>query len=103
MCNKDGEIGVFYNICCYKVVFLVDEFCNKCFLVCFYYKWSFKIDGLLLNVFCYFGKENKVMMLEDKVDKGLIVVCFVVWWDIIFVNISGDVEFFEVFIKFFDE
>ena len=87
MRNKDGEIGVFHNICRHKAAPLVDEPCNKRSLVCPYHKWSFKIDGSLLNAPRYFGKENKVMTPEDKADKGLIAVRFAVWWDIIFVNI----------------
>ena len=103
MRNKDGEIGVFHNICRHKAAPLVDEPCNKRSLVCPYHKWSFKIDGSLLNAPRYFGKENKVMTPEDKADKGLIAVRFAVWWDIIFVNISGDAEPFEAFIKPLDE
>ncbi|WP_133471208.1 aromatic ring-hydroxylating oxygenase subunit alpha [Paraglaciecola marina] len=101
--NKQGEIGVFHNICRHKAAPLVDEPCNKRSLVCPYHKWSFKIDGELLSAPRYFGNDNKVMTAEDKADKGLIKVRFAVWWDIIFVNIDGRAEPFEDFIKPLDE
>ncbi|MEG3765250.1 aromatic ring-hydroxylating dioxygenase subunit alpha [Alteromonas sp. 14N.309.X.WAT.G.H12] len=103
MRNKDGEIGVFHNICRHKAAPLVDEPCNKRSLVCPYHKWSFKIDGSLLSAPRYFGKENKVMSAEDKADKGLIPVRFALWWDIIFVNVSGDAQPFDEFIKPLDD
>ncbi|MFT2091993.1 aromatic ring-hydroxylating oxygenase subunit alpha [Paraglaciecola sp. 2405UD69-4] len=101
--NKQGEIGVFHNICRHKAAPLVDEPCNKRSLVCPYHKWSFKIDGDLLSAPRYFGNDNKVMTAENKADKGLIKVRFAVWWDIIFVNIDGKAEPFEDFIKPLDE
>lgn len=101
--NKQGEIGVFHNICRHKAAPLVDEPCNKRSLVCPYHKWSFKIDGDLLSAPRYFGNDNKLMTPEDKAGKGLIKVRFAVWWDIIFVNIDGQAESFEDFIKPLDE
>ncbi|MEP1551588.1 MAG: aromatic ring-hydroxylating dioxygenase subunit alpha [Paraglaciecola sp.] len=101
--NKQGEIGVFHNVCRHKAAPLVDEPCNKRSLVCPYHKWSFKIDGDLLSAPRYFGNDNKVMTAEDKADKGLIKVRFAVWWDIIFVNIDGAAEPFEDFIKPLDK
>ncbi|MDO6694505.1 aromatic ring-hydroxylating dioxygenase subunit alpha [Aliiglaciecola sp. 3_MG-2023] len=103
MRNKNGEIGVFHNVCRHKAAPLVDEPCNKRSLVCPYHKWTFKIDGNLLSAPRYFGSENKVMSEEDKADKSLISVRFAVWWDIIFVNIDGKAEPFEDFIRPLDE
>lgn len=97
--NKQGEIGVFHNICRHKAAPLVDEPCNKRSLVCPYHKWTFKIDGNLLSAPRYYGDENKPMSEEDKADKALIPVRFAVWWDIIFVNLDGTAEEFTDFIK----
>jgi phenylpropionate dioxygenase-like ring-hydroxylating dioxygenase large terminal subunit len=97
--NKNGEIGVFHNICRHKAAPLVDEPCNKRSIVCPYHKWTFKIDGNLLSAPRYFGSENKVMSAEDKADKSLIGVRFAIWWDIIFVNIDGQAEPFADFIQ----
>ncbi|GAC30275.1 aromatic ring-hydroxylating oxygenase subunit alpha [Brumicola pallidula] len=101
--NKNGEIGVFHNICRHKGAPLVDEPCNKRSLVCPYHKWTYKIDGNLLSAPSYFGNENKVMSAEDKADKSLISVRFAIWWDIIFVNIDGQAEPFGDFIQPLDE
>jgi phenylpropionate dioxygenase-like ring-hydroxylating dioxygenase large terminal subunit len=101
--NKDGEVGVFHNICRHKGAPLVDEPCNKRTLVCPYHKWSFKISGELINAPRYFGSESKPMSDEDKADKGLVPVRFAVWWDIVFVNIDGTAEEFSDFIKPLDQ
>tara|TARA_R110002126_G_scaffold56205_6_gene150413 strand:- start:4424 stop:5578 length:1155 start_codon:yes stop_codon:yes gene_type:complete len=101
--SKNGDIGVFHNICRHKAAPLIDEPCNKRSIVCPYHKWTFKIDGNLLSAPRYFGNENKVMSNEDKADKGLIEVRFALWWDIIFVNINGNAEPFEDFIKPLDD
>ena len=100
---KDGSIGVFHNVCRHKGAPLVDEPCNKRTLVCPYHKWSFKLDGELMGAPRFYGSENKPISSEDKADKGLIPVRFAVWWDIIFVNISGDAQPFEDFIKPLDD
>ncbi len=101
--NKDGGIGVFHNVCRHKSAPLVDEPCNKRTLVCPYHKWSFKLDGELMGAPRFYGNENKPISAEDKADKGLIPVRFAVWWDIIFVNVSGDAQPFEEFIKPLDD
>jgi len=101
--NKEGEIGVFHNVCRHKGSPLVDKPCNKRTLVCPYHRWSFKLDGSLLSAPRFYGSENKPISNEDKIGKELIPVRFSVWWDIIFVNISADAEPFEDFIKPLDE
>ncbi len=97
--DKHGNIGVFHNVCRHKAAPLVDEPCNKRSMVCPYHRWSFQLNGSLLAAPRYYGKDNKPISEEDKKDKGLIPVRFAVWWDIIFVNISGDAEPFDDFIK----
>ncbi|MCV2403541.1 aromatic ring-hydroxylating dioxygenase subunit alpha [Marinomonas sp. C2222] len=97
--NKDGEIGVFHNICRHKAAPLVDEPCNKRALMCPYHKWSFNMSGELINAPLYFGNKKQKMSAEDKADKGLIPVRFAIWWDIIFVNIDGAADPFVDFIQ----
>lgn len=101
--NKQGEIGVFHNVCRHKGAPLVDEPCNKRTLVCPYHRWSFKLDGSLLSAPRFYGSKNKPISAEDKIGKDLISVRFAIWWDIIFVNISADAEPFTDFIKPLDE
>jgi choline monooxygenase len=101
--NKEGEIGVFHNVCRHKGSPLVDKPCNKRILVCPYHRWSFKLDGSLLSAPRFYRSDNKPISNEDKEGKGLIPVRFSIWWDIIFVNISADAEPFEDFIKPLDK
>jgi choline monooxygenase len=101
--NKQGEIGVFHNVCRHKGAPLVDEPCNKRTLVCPYHRWSFKLDGSLLSAPRFYGSENIPISAEDKIGKDLIPVRFAIWWDIIFVNISDDAIPFSDFIKPLDD
>lgn len=96
--GNEGEIGVFYNVCRHKGAPLVDEPCNKRVLVCPYHRWAYQLDGRLRGAPYYHGKQNPVINDEEKADKGLIAVRFTLWWDIIFVNVSGDAQAFADFI-----
>lgn len=101
--DKEGEVGVFHNICRHKGAPLIDEPCNKRALVCPYHKWSFKINGDLLSAPRYFGSDNKNLSDEEKSDKGLVPVRFAIWWDIVFVNIDNQAEEFSDFIQPLDQ
>ncbi|TXS91247.1 aromatic ring-hydroxylating dioxygenase subunit alpha [Parahaliea maris] len=97
--NAEEEIGVFHNICRHKAAPLVDSACSKRVLVCPYHRWAYSLDGSLRAAPKYYGNSDEHMSAEDKQDKGLLPVRSVVWWDTIFVNLSGDAEPFEEFIR----
>ena len=104
--GKDNEIRVFHNVCRHKSAPLVDieGGCNRAsVLVCPYHKWSYKLDGQLLAAPCYYGDQETVISNDDKAGMGLLPVRFKIWWDTVFVNISGDAEDFEAFIKPLDD
>lgn len=101
--GADNEIGVFHNVCRHKAAPLVDEPCRKRVLVCPYHRWAYNIDGSLRAAPKYYGKEDKILSAEDKEGKGLIEVRSAVWWDTIFVNLSGEAEPFEEYIRPLDQ
>ncbi len=101
--GTDGEIGVFHNVCRHKSAPLVDSACRKRVMVCPYHRWAFNLDGSLRAAPRYYGDSDQPMSAEDKEGKGLIAVRSAVWWDTIFVNISGDAEPFEDFIRPLDQ
>jgi len=101
--NKDESLGVFHNVCRHKSAPLIDSQCNKKTLVCPYHRWVYNLDGSLRGAPKFYGNSNKLIQKEDSEDKGLIPVRFVVWWDTIFINLSGDAQPFEEFIKPLDD
>lgn len=96
--GNDGAIGVFHNVCRHKGAPLVDEPCNKRVLVCPYHRWAYQLDGSLRGAPYYHGDQKHPISDEEKADKGLIAVRFAIWWDIIFVNVSGSAPNFGEFI-----
>jgi choline monooxygenase len=96
--GTDGDIAVFHNVCRHKGAPLVDGPCNKRVLVCPYHRWAYQLDGSLRGAPYYGGSSNIPISDMDKADKGLLKVRSAVWWDIVFVNISGHAEDFNSFI-----
>ncbi|GAB3103004.1 aromatic ring-hydroxylating dioxygenase subunit alpha [Aestuariicella hydrocarbonica] len=103
MRGADDTIGVFHNICRHKAAPLVDSACRKRVLVCPYHRWAYNLDGSLRAAPKYYGDSEQPMSAQDKADKGLLPVRSAVWWDTIFVNLSGDAEPFEEFIRPLDQ
>lgn len=101
--SPKGEIGVFHNVCRHKGAPLIDKPCNKKIIICPYHRWAFELTGPLRGAPRYHGERDVGMTPEEKEGKGLLPVRFAIWWDTIFVNISGDAEPFEDFIRPLDE
>lgn len=97
--GEDKKISVFHNVCRHKAAPIIDKPCRVRTLSCPYHRWAYKLDGSLRSAPKFFGNSDRELTEEEKSDKGLIEVRSVVWWDTIFVNISGDAEPFEDFIK----
>ncbi len=96
---RDGEVRVFHNVCRHKGAPVVERQCSKLSaLVCPYHRWSYKLDGDLLGAPFFHGEPNIPMTPGEKKARGLRPVRFAVWWDIIFVNISGKAVDFSSFI-----
>ena len=100
--RADGEIGVFHNICRHKGAPLVDGPCNKRVIVCPYHRWTFQLDGDL-RAAPVFNGDGGGITAEERADKGLLPVRFEIWWDTVFVNVSGDAQPFADFIRPLDE
>ena len=97
--DKNRQIRVFHNVCRHRAAPLAEEACNKPnLLICPYHRWAYQLDGSLQAAPYFHGKHRIPMSDAEKSDKGLLPVRFVVWWDIVFVNISGDAEAFDEFI-----
>lgn len=100
--NDSNEINVFHNICRHRNLQLIDEPTNCGKLIrCAYHCWSYDLNGRLKSAPYFTGQsarnqENDSFKLEDN---GLTPVRCRIWNDWIFVNLNGNAEPFEEFIK----
>ena len=101
--DKQNQVHVFYNICRHRGLKLVDGSsateCSKDILRCPYHSWSYALDGRLIRAPYRDGVEDSAPDSVQKEKSGLLPVRSAVWGDIIFINISGDAQPFEDFIK----
>jgi choline monooxygenase len=96
----DGTIGVFHNVCSHRGAQLVREACSvKRRLRCPYHSWVYDLDGALIGTPHIGGPRVNETPGFDKSEHGLKPVRSAVFWDMVFVNMSGDAEPFETFIK----
>lgn len=98
--DRDMKIHVFRNVCRHKAAMLIDGPCSgRSTIVCPYHRWTYRLDGQILAAPYYHGTKN--VPLDDGLRKklGLIPVRFEVWWDIIFVNLSGTGQAFSDYVK----
>lgn len=95
----DGTIGVFHNVCSHRGAQLVSEPCSvKRRLRCPYHSWVYDLSGELIATPHIGGPRVNDVAGFDKSQHGLKPVRSALFWDMVFVNISGDAEPFETFI-----
>ena len=98
--RQDGSIGVFHNVCSHRGAQLVSEPCNVSRrLRCPYHAWVYDLEGRLIGTPHIGGPRTSDVPGFDKSEHGLKPVRSEVFWDMVFVNMSGDAEPFETFIK----
>lgn len=98
--NRDNSIKAFHNVCRHRCLKLVDKKQNVGRMVkCPYHAWAYGLDGELRTT-PYFGGKDPHAVPEgfDAKEHGLKEVNCAVWYDWIFVNVSGDAQPFEEFI-----
>ncbi|WP_374384920.1 aromatic ring-hydroxylating dioxygenase subunit alpha [Dongia sp.] len=98
--RPDGSIGVFHNVCSHRGAQILTEPCNVAKrLRCPYHAWLYDLDGKLIATPHIGGPKTSETPGFDKSEHGLKPVRFALFWDMVFVNLSGDAEPFETFIK----
>jgi phenylpropionate dioxygenase-like ring-hydroxylating dioxygenase large terminal subunit len=100
--DEEGQVKVFYNVCRHRGARLVGEACQAKGgkIVCPYHAWAFGTDGQLKSApYLDRGTKKGPLAPVDMDQLGLFPVRSVVWRDIVFVNLSGDAEPFEDFIR----
>ena len=93
--DREGNVHVFHNACRHRGTQLVAEACHppNGIMTCIYHAWSYGVDGRLV------AAPNCAVDRATKDKLGLLPVRMAMWWDIVFVNLSGTAEPFEDFIR----
>ena len=94
-----GEIRVFHNVCSHRGAELVSSPCSvKRRLTCPYHSWTYDLEGKLRATPSIGGPGKNDCPGFDQTKHGLKAVRSAVWFDVVFVNISGDAPAFEHYI-----
>jgi choline monooxygenase len=98
--TKKDEIKVFHNVCSHRGMILVKQEAQiQGALRCPYHSWSYSLDGELKGTPHLGGIGQQKSEGFNHCDHGLKPVRCEVWMDIIFINLSGDAEDFNQYIK----
>ena len=94
--DRQNRIRVFQNTCRHRGVILVEKFSHSSGLIrCPYHAWCYDLDGALQKAPHVGGVGVHDHECIDKSELGLFEIRSHVWFDTIFVNLSGDAENFE--------
>lgn len=94
--DRSGRVRVFHNVCSHRGRQLVDAPCKaKTGLRCPYHSWHYGLDGTLRGTPHIGGVGVHFCEGFDRARHGLREVQSHTWYDIVFVNLSGDAAPFE--------
>ncbi len=102
--NNRGELHVFYNVCRHRGHVLVAEAESAGKLLrCPYHSWCYSLNGDFISAPYWNGSEASHPDADQKSAMNLVTVEYVIWYDVIFVNLSGDAQPFGDFIYPLDQ
>ncbi len=97
--DHEGEIRVFHNVCSHRGLELVTEPCRvRHRLRCPYHSWTYELDGRLAATPMIGGPGQNDCAGFDRARHGLKPVRCAVWFDAVFVNLSGEAQDFDAHI-----
>ena len=101
--DTDNQLHILANVCRHRGHLLLqkDKSSGK-LLTCPYHSWCYSLDGKFVKAPYWDGTLNSEPDEKQKADLGLIPIRFEIWYDIIFINLSGSAEAFEKFIAKID-
>ena len=95
--DKDGDVRVFQNICRHRGMILVEEPRKiEGAIRCPYHSWCYSTKGKLVSTPHVGGPGQNTHAAIKRDDLGLNEVRSHIWNDIIFINVSGDADPFEI-------
>ncbi|MEQ9643365.1 MAG: SRPBCC family protein [Alphaproteobacteria bacterium] len=93
--DHDGRIKVFHNVCSHRGMELVAQAGTlRQRIRCPYHSWTYDLDGRLRTTPGIGGPGRNTCAGFDKGRHGLRAVRTAVWFDVVFVNLSGDAPAF---------
>lgn len=102
--DDDGEIRVFHNVCSHRGMVLVDKPTRiRSVIRCPYHSWCYGRDGALKATPHVGGPGHNGHSAIERSTLGLRAVRSAVWFDLIFVDLSGEAPAFEAFIRPLEE
>ncbi|MGI9419148.1 MAG: aromatic ring-hydroxylating oxygenase subunit alpha [Geminicoccaceae bacterium] len=97
--DQGGDIRVFHNVCSHRGMILVDRPTHiRSVIRCPYHSWCYGMDGGLKATPHVGGPGHNAHSAIDRSTLGLRPVRAVVWFDLIFVDLSGEASDFDSFI-----
>lgn len=94
--DHDRRIKTFHNVCSHRGMELISHPCSVRKLIrCPYHSWSYDLEGNLRATPSIGGPGKSHCEGFDRSKHGLIGVRTAVWFDAVFVNLSGDAPPFE--------
>jgi choline monooxygenase len=95
--DKQGQIRVFQNTCRHRGMILV-EVPRKIegAIRCPYHSWCYATDGRLVSTPHVGGPGQNTHPGIDRATLGLIEVRSHVWFDVVWINVSGDAPAFDI-------
>ena len=98
--DNNSEIKVFHNVCSHRGYKLLSKPCKiKNVIRCPYHSWSYNLTGKLVATPHLGGMNKHQVKGFNKSNSKLKEVRSYIWLDMIFVNISGNAENFDAYIK----
>ncbi|ROO27127.1 2Fe-2S ferredoxin [Salinisphaera orenii MK-B5] len=89
--NRADAVRAFHNVCRHRGLQLVGEARRGCAtLVCPYHSWAYSLDGELKKTPHFGGHDCDDSPALDRRQYGLAEIRCETWYDLIFVNLSGD-------------
>jgi choline monooxygenase len=96
--RRDNSIAVFHNVCSHRGAVILDAPRNvQNSLRCPYHSWIYDLEGNLTATPNIGGAKQHSCEGFDKSKHGLKGVRSVLFWDMVFINLSGDAEDFDQF------
>ncbi|MGF1477058.1 MAG: aromatic ring-hydroxylating dioxygenase subunit alpha [Geminicoccaceae bacterium] len=97
--TREGEIRVFENVCRHRGMALASEPTRfKHVIRCPYHSWCYEHSGELKVTPHVGGPGHNTHDAIDRSSLALTKIRSAVWWDLIFVDLSGEAEPFEDYI-----
>ena len=98
--DEQNRIRVFHNVCRHRGARLIDSPSNGLkFLRCPNHHWSYGLDGGVRNRPHFFGPDKHDTHVQGEGPEGLKEVRSGVWNDIVFVNLIGNAQSLEEYLK----